>query len=71
LSIAQVTPLSVLQAAAIASERHGLAQSGFGYSDSKKIIAAPSVRTWSPTVLLGMALRRLNMIDRTGNLAFT
>lgn len=37
----------------------------------KRITAAPSVLVWSPTTILGKALRCLNMTDRTGSLAFT
>lgn len=37
---------------------------------SKKKIAAPEFRIWSPTTLLGQALSSLTTVDRTGNGAF-
>lgn len=35
-----------------------------------KKIAAPQFHTWSPTVLLTVALGGLTLVDRTGNSAF-
>ena len=60
---------------------HDLITNGLSYSTcymilpvvriSQKRTAAPSVLVWSPTTILGKALRCLNRTDRTGSLVFT